>query len=67
MPGRPDKYDGVSDCFRKTVSEEGFRGLYKGIGSNFLKSVPAMAISYAVFEWTKKTLMVMDSRLAAGK
>lgn len=66
MPGRPDKYTGVWDCFRQTVAEEGFGGLYRGIGPNFLKSVPAMAISYAVFEWTKRSIMALDARLSAA-
>ena len=56
MLGRPDRYAGMLDCFRKTVAEEGILGLYRGIGPNFLKSVPAMAISYAVFEAVKRAL-----------
>lgn len=63
--GRPDRYSGVVDCFRKTLAEEGVRGLYRGIGPNFAKAVPAMAISYAVFEFVKKTILAADARLGA--
>jgi len=35
-------------------------------GLTFSKSVPAMAISYAVFEWTKRSIMALDARLSAA-
>lgn len=40
-------YSGVIDCLRKTLEADGFRGLYRGLGPNMLKAVPAMGISYA--------------------
>lgn len=50
MPGRPVRYSGLSDALRQTIAEEGVRGLYRGIGPNFMKAVPAVAISYLVYE-----------------
>jgi solute carrier family 25 phosphate transporter 23/24/25/41 len=57
MKGRPVVYAGIWDCVRKTVAAEGLRGLYRGIGPNFMKSVPAMAISYSTYEMTKRALL----------
>jgi len=56
MPGRPVLYSGMVDCFVKTVQNEGVRGLYKGILPNFMKSLPAISISYAVYETVKEQL-----------
>ena len=59
--GRPIRYKGIFDCVKQTISEHGIRGLYKGIGPNFLKAMPAISISYLVYEKTsrylKKTFM----------
>jgi solute carrier family 25 phosphate transporter 23/24/25/41 len=48
-------------CFSHTIQNEGIKGLYKGILPNFMKSVPAIAISYAVFEKSKKILSLVNS------
>lgn len=41
------------DVFAKTVKKEGLSGLYKGMGPNLLKVVPAVGISYVVYESVK--------------
>ena len=53
----------------QTVRAEGPRGLYRGIIPNMLKAVPAMAISYSVFETSKKLLLEREaaSRAAVRK
>eukprot|EP00904_Undaria_pinnatifida_P012178 jgi/Undpi1/8090/HiC_scaffold_24.g10562.m1 len=56
MPGIPHAYSGTADCFRRTLKHEGVTGLYRGLGPNFLKALPAIAISYAVFEKTRTKL-----------
>ncbi|KAH8289143.1 hypothetical protein KR054_000974, partial [Drosophila jambulina] len=38
--------------FRKIVSQEGLMGLYRGIMPNFLKVLPAVSISYVVYEYS---------------
>ncbi len=40
----PPTYTGIIDVTRKTVRNEGFRGLFKGITPNLLKVVPAVSI-----------------------
>ena len=46
-------YKGMFDCFTKLVREEGPTALYRGIVPNFLKAVPAISISYLVYEKAK--------------
>ena len=41
-----DIYTGIIDCVLKTVRRKGFFGLYKGIGANCLKTIPAISINY---------------------
>ncbi|XP_062389129.1 calcium-binding mitochondrial carrier protein SCaMC-3b [Sardina pilchardus] len=44
--------------FKHIVSHEGVPGLYRGIAPNFLKVIPAVSISYVVYEHMKKVLGV---------
>ncbi|XP_026887296.2 calcium-binding mitochondrial carrier protein SCaMC-3 [Electrophorus electricus] len=44
--------------FRNILSEEGVVGLYRGIAPNFLKVIPAVSISYVVYERMRKVLGV---------
>ncbi|XP_048847690.1 calcium-binding mitochondrial carrier protein SCaMC-3b isoform X1 [Brienomyrus brachyistius] len=44
--------------FKHIVSSEGVSGLYRGIAPNFLKVIPAVSISYVVYEHMKKVLGV---------
>ncbi|XP_065111743.2 calcium-binding mitochondrial carrier protein SCaMC-3b isoform X2 [Paramisgurnus dabryanus] len=47
--------------FKHIVSHEGVPGLYRGIAPNFLKVIPAVSISYVVYEHMKKALGVLGS------
>lgn len=44
--------------FRRIISKEGLPGLYRGITPNFMKVLPAVGISYVVYENMKQTLGV---------
>ncbi|XP_018421196.1 PREDICTED: calcium-binding mitochondrial carrier protein SCaMC-3-like isoform X1 [Nanorana parkeri] len=44
--------------FRYIVAREGFLGLYRGIAPNFMKVIPAVSISYVVYENMKRLLGV---------
>ncbi|XP_044157603.1 calcium-binding mitochondrial carrier protein SCaMC-1 [Bufo gargarizans] len=46
----------MGGLFRKIIAKEGFLGLYRGIGPNFLKVLPAVSISYVVYEKMKVRL-----------
>jgi hypothetical protein len=52
------KYRGMVDVFRKTIQNEGIRGLYKGLLPNLLKLAPAAGIGWFIFEETKLALGV---------
>ncbi|KZF19365.1 mitochondrial carrier [Xylona heveae TC161] len=52
----PPRYTGIMDVTRRTISNEGFRGLFKGITPNLLKVAPAVSITYVVYENSKKLL-----------
>jgi len=57
MPGMKGlKYEGLRDCAKKIEKHEGIKGFYKGLIPNFMKTVPAISISYVVFENVKKRL-----------
>ncbi|KAG5184595.1 mitochondrial carrier domain-containing protein [Tribonema minus] len=59
VPARPpaaNKYTGMVDCFQQVVRGQGIKGLYRGLGPNFLKALPAIAISYAVYEKSRQGL-----------
>lgn len=49
-------YNGVMDVLRKTIQQEGWRGLFKGVTPNLLKVAPAVSISYVVYENSKALL-----------
>jgi solute carrier family 25 phosphate transporter 23/24/25/41 len=50
------RYHGMLDCFSKTVATDGVAGLYRGLLPNLLKVLPAVSISWAVFEKSKQAL-----------
>ncbi|RMD44996.1 hypothetical protein DV735_g79, partial [Chaetothyriales sp. CBS 134920] len=52
----PPTYTGIVDVTRKTIHQEGFAGLFKGVTPNLLKVAPAVGISYVVYENTKALL-----------
>lgn len=52
----PPTYTGIWDVTVKTVRGEGIRGLFKGITPNLLKVVPAVSITYVVYDNSKRAL-----------
>ncbi|XP_065179310.1 mitochondrial adenyl nucleotide antiporter SLC25A24-B-like [Sycon ciliatum] len=53
--GHPTTMAGV---FGQIIKQEGPRGLYRGLAPNFMKVLPAVSISYAVYEKCKDLLGV---------
>lgn len=45
-----DAREGMVSLLRLIVMREGLRGLYRGLLPNFVKVLPAVSISYAVYE-----------------
>lgn len=48
----------MTGLFRQILRAEGPTGLYRGLAPNFLKVIPAVSISYVVYEHVKKQLGV---------
>ncbi|KAK0708076.1 mitochondrial carrier domain-containing protein [Lasiosphaeris hirsuta] len=52
--GGPDHYNGMLDCFRKIVRNEGFSRLYRGITAPILMEAPKRATKFAANDkWGK--------------
>lgn len=52
----PTQPDTMSGQFRYIIKNEGPFGLYRGITPNFMKVIPAVSISYVVYENVRKHL-----------
>lgn len=48
----------MSSVFKKIIRTEGIAGLYRGITPNFIKVLPAVSISYVVYEYSSSKLGV---------
>lgn len=48
----------MHDVFRNIIKTEGVFGLYRGITPNFIKVLPAVSISYVVYEYSSRALGV---------
>lgn len=61
MTGMGYQYKGIFDAVRVIVTQEGLKGLYKGIVPNLLKVAPSMASSWLSFEMTRDFLLSMKA------
>jgi solute carrier family 25 (mitochondrial uncoupling protein), member 8/9 len=52
MAADPGMYNGVVDCFIKTVRAQGFLGLYKGFMANWYRMAPWNLLFFVVLEQT---------------
>jgi solute carrier family 25 phosphate transporter 23/24/25/41 len=50
----PRTYTGIVDVTRQTLQSEGVRGLFRGITPNLIKVVPAVSITYVVYDKSKR-------------
>ncbi|KAL2198231.1 mitochondrial carrier domain-containing protein [Corynascus similis CBS 632.67] len=57
MSGMGYQYKGLFDAVRVIVTQEGIKGLYKGIIPNLLKVAPSMASSWLSFEISRDFLV----------
>ncbi|RZC19484.1 Mitochondrial substrate carrier family protein B isoform B [Glycine soja] len=62
-------YRGISHAFSTICRDEGFLGLYKGLGATLLGVGPSIAISFAVYEWLRSVWQSQrpdDSKAVVG-
>jgi len=50
------KYNGIRDCFRQIIRQEGFKGLYRGLGACYIKIFPTVGIQFWCIEKGKQLL-----------
>ena len=54
--GRLDrKYDGITECFRRTINNEGVASLWRGNTANVIRYFPTQALNFA-FRDTYKSM-----------
>jgi Mitochondrial carrier protein len=58
QPKVPSKDYTMTTVFKKIIRTEGVAGLYRGITPNFIKVLPAVSISYVVYEYSSRKLGV---------
>lgn len=58
------QYKSIFDAVRVIISQEGVRGMYKGIVPNLLKVAPSMASSWLSFEMTRDFLVALKAEEA---
>eukprot|EP01133_Synstelium_polycarpum_P010751 gene10751-12520_t len=61
-PINPEKYNGVVHGLTTIVKKEGFKGLYRGILPNFMKSIPSHGITFLVYEQIKATFNIKKEK-----
>ncbi|KAG8903969.1 hypothetical protein FRB99_002448 [Tulasnella sp. 403] len=52
-PGHPQQYKNLADVVRQTIERDGYRGFYRGLVPTLAKVIPAVSISYVVYENSK--------------
>lgn len=58
----PYTYTGVIDCAKQTIQREGPQGLFKGLVPNLAKVIPAVSISYLMYENLKVLFGLNDKK-----
>lgn len=61
MSGMGYQYKSIFDAVRVIISQEGVKGMYKGIVPNLLKVAPSMASSWLSFEMTRDFLLTLKA------
>ena len=62
---RDAKYDGMWDVMRSTWRKEGWRGFYRGLTPQLLKTAPSSAITFLIYETVVKFINTAQSSKAA--
>lgn len=62
-PGETPLYNGLFDCARKTITKEGFLGLYKGMFAPLLGVTPMFSVCFLGFNFGKEIFSKDPSRI----
>ena len=55
-------YNGINDCFRRVLAEEGIGAFYRGLTPRLLSVVPMIGIQFGVYEFMKKVVLSRDHK-----
>ncbi len=61
MSGIGYQYKSIFDAIKVIITQEGIKGMYKGIVPNLLKVAPSMASSWLSFEMTRDFLLTLKA------
>lgn len=61
LPGQSHRYTGPIDAVQKIVKHEGFEGLFRGYGPTLATFIPYGAVSFGVYQFSKKHLNALTS------
>lgn len=62
--GRPKLYKSMSHCFQTIFRTDGFVGLFRGLGANFLKAVPASVLTFMIVDRFQRFVANRDKKAA---
>ena len=65
--GATKHYDGVVDCFRKTLQRHGASGVYRGLPVLLYGSVPKVAVRFGAFEELRRRNTDADGHCPAAR
>mmetsp|Transcript_25359 Transcript_25359/g.43287 ORF Transcript_25359/g.43287 Transcript_25359/m.43287 type:complete len:474 (-) Transcript_25359:118-1539(-) len=55
-------YNGINDCFKRVLKEEGIGAFYRGLTPRLLSVVPMIGIQFGFYEFTKKLMLAKDHK-----
>lgn len=64
---RNPEYQGMLDCFRKSIKANGISGLYKGFTPCALRAMPANGATFIAYETTMKVMNLSRERKLNAK
>lgn len=53
-----NKYEGLTDCYKKSVAREGYKFLFRGLVPTLVRAFPVNAACFTVVTWSMR---IMDS------
>jgi len=56
-------YQGISDCFRRVLKEEGVGAFYRGLTPRLFSVVPMIGIQFGVYEVSEISRIIVLSEL----
>jgi solute carrier family 25 (adenine nucleotide translocator) protein 4/5/6/31 len=62
-----DRYNGIGDCFRRVISEQGFSSLWRGNMANVIRYFPTQALNFACKDYYKTIFNPYNPKVEPGK